>query len=90
MNDIKLKVKQLEKAHDKIERLEKELHHQLKPFVQFDFAVTYCAGDGFCILNNGGTGDELCIDEVSPVDSCICKIVKHGKLTDKEFSKIII
>lgn len=41
----------LYKAQEEVERLTELLDKELEPYVDFECAVSFCVGDGFCLLN---------------------------------------
>ena len=85
MNTTRLKKKSnsLWNAHNKLEDIILELKLMLNPYITFEFNLTYCPGDGYCILDAE-------TDEVAPLDSCIKIIEDTGKITRKEHNSIII
>ena len=48
---LKKKANALWKAHNNVEVIENEMRLMLNPHICFEFNITYCPGDGYCILN---------------------------------------
>lgn len=59
------------------------LKEELEPFVGFDFEVTYCAGDGHCILN-------VETSNVVPLDACIKVLDEEGFLLEETHESMCI
>lgn len=66
-----------------LDLLERELESELEDQISFDFAITYCQGDGYCILNKETT-------MVAPIFLCIDFISKKGSMTITDHENLCI
>ena len=80
---LKKKSNALWKAHTVLEATENEMRLMLNPFICFEYSITYCPGDGYCILNAES-------NNVAPMESCIKVIEDTGKLSWKDHEAISI
>lgn len=73
----------LEATYDKYESAKGDVEEMLASSVKFDFYIQYQPSDGHCL------GDADC-GNLAPLTDCVAFIIKHKKLTFKDFRTLTI